>query len=1102
MNTSPSPSNAQVPRKHMAWKAGRKFLRDISDKATRRLSRTSSESTITSKESNTSNSDRNLLSHNVVPISKQNVARFKPFGYHSTYEDDAILASFLEHSNHRLQLENFHLQLYETKEGFGVSTPSERRMAFATPTRGSARSVSTFGQSFRGSSEGNEETFALFHEALLTSKVFSLIETELAQALHKAAVRITVNKNELVYCQGQSGSLLFVVVEGQIQKRARRSLQQYERVIETCGPGSLLCEGAVFGPLVHKHTAVISSEKATLMALHRVEYQLAVLQFAETHAASENDKFDFLNHLYLFQALSREQRTRLFRQIEWHSLTPSHLFLREERAGPGLIIVEQGELIVQIEYRKRDRATLAMMKIREEVRCLRKGELFGEAAVLSESLRSKDLGYRLVAGPNGAKLALISNKVMSTLLTGVAKQCMWPMLRNLHIAHALANHPVFSGLTRMEIMAIAQIATIFRIEADHLVDGHCGLWLVLDGAMTLFRQSEPFVSLTAGDCFGDANLLVGPNTLGQRSFGSHFFPTSPEYIARAGGELICALVTHKVMTQLGITYSQKCLNDTELLEENQLHTLPKNTGIHLETSLNPGELKEIESVPASTHILAMEADSTESHVIISVEQSEDSAFVHNAAGASSQQDSPQIVEAPNKNKGLISARLATLHREDLILLRRIYTAPYSKLYFARHQPTGQVLVIKEIADLSSLNASPDRVSTRASADLSHSALVEIALLLELATTNIVPRVLSMTDEPDRALMIIGMEPMTGGDLGAFIQKRQIEGKGPLEVDSFRFYAANLIHALKILFENDILHRDIKPANIVIDSSGYLRLIDFGISKGRMCGETARTSTLCGTPKYMAPEIARLVLGRGVSYGLAVDWWALGCTLFELACGFNPFEFNSPPSKVTPLANESGESRHVNAPDLHLILHRIIRFADQCADAGCVACHELAPLAEGFQHLRTLGPDYVNASSLILRLLHPSSYLRLGVGPNGPRGAMEHPFFEQFSWRDLANRSLPAPFSPAEPAFYRSTPSGDNTAARRKMLLERCTKKQAAVFDETERVRHSSSPLVPTNTDEGQRVELSIEDRILLKVNGRLSMIYCAPQSMKKDVRLD
>lgn len=92
--------------------------------------------------------------------------------------------------------------------------------------------------------------------------------------------------------------------------------------------------------------------------------------------------------------------------------------------------------------------------------------------------------------------------------------------------------------------------------------------------------------------------------------------------------------------------------------------------------------------------------------------------------------------------------------------------------------------------------------------------------------------------------------------------------------------------MEYLHTNNIVYRDIKPENAMVDSEGFLKLIDMGTAK--ILQKTGqRTFTIIGTPHYMAPEVMR---GKGYSYH--VDLWSIGICLYEFLCGAVPYAENA------------------------------------------------------------------------------------------------------------------------------------------------------------------------------------------------------------------
>lgn len=104
--------------------------------------------------------------------------------------------------------------------------------------------------------------------------------------------------------------------------------------------------------------------------------------------------------------------------------------------------------------------------------------------------------------------------------------------------------------------------------------------------------------------------------------------------------------------------------------------------------------------------------------------------------------------------------------------------------------------------------------------------------------------------------------------------------GLLTKEQTQFYGGSLLLAIEYLHERKFIYRDLKPENVmVLYGNGYIKLIDFGTAKII----TDRTSTIIGTPHYMAPEV---ILGGG--YSFQVDIWSVAICMYEFMCGGVPF----------------------------------------------------------------------------------------------------------------------------------------------------------------------------------------------------------------------
>ena len=132
---------------------------------------------------------------------------------------------------------------------------------------------------------------------------------------------------------------------------------------------------------------------------------------------------------------------------------------------------------------------------------------------------------------------------------------------------------------------------------------------------------------------------------------------------------------------------------------------------------------------------------------------------------------------------------------------------------------------------------------------------------------------------------IVMEYVAGRTLESVLQER-----GRLEVDETLRLLAQVAAALDHAHAAGVVHRDVKPANVMVEPSGHVKVMDFGIAKvdsGTNKNNLTVSGAIMGTPNYMSPEQA-----RGGLVDARSDLFSLGCVLYECLSGERPFQADS------------------------------------------------------------------------------------------------------------------------------------------------------------------------------------------------------------------
>ncbi|XP_041944714.1 serine/threonine-protein kinase Sgk2-like [Alosa alosa] len=199
-----------------------------------------------------------------------------------------------------------------------------------------------------------------------------------------------------------------------------------------------------------------------------------------------------------------------------------------------------------------------------------------------------------------------------------------------------------------------------------------------------------------------------------------------------------------------------------------------------------------------------------------------------------------------------------------------------------------------------------------------------------------------------------LDYVNGGELFYHLQREQSFGE-----PRARFYTAEVASAIGYLHSLNIVYRDLKPENILLDWEGHVVLTDFGLCKEGINPDST-TSTFCGTPEYLAPEVL-----KKHPYDRTVDWWGLGSVLYEMIYGLPPFYS----SDMTEMYNS--------------ILHHPLSLPGGKSPVVC---------------------------NLLQGLLQKEPHRRMGAIADFLE-VKNHAFFSCINWDDLYHRKIKPPYNP-------------------------------------------------------------------------------------------
>jgi len=158
---------------------------------------------------------------------------------------------------------------------------------------------------------------------------------------------------------------------------------------------------------------------------------------------------------------------------------------------------------------------------------------------------------------------------------------------------------------------------------------------------------------------------------------------------------------------------------------------------------------------------------------------------------------------------------------------------------------------------------------------------EFQMLRSLRHRNII-RLYAAYETPRKLYLVT--ELASGGEL----MKRLGSDSSVYSEDEVKKHIKTILEAVQYMHHKNSVHRDLKPENVLLSDmseAAEIKIVDLGLS--RFFEERKLMRTICGTHKYLAPELVQCDRGQLQGYDKAIDMWGIGLLTFIMLFGFNP-----------------------------------------------------------------------------------------------------------------------------------------------------------------------------------------------------------------------
>ena len=690
--------------------------------------------------------------------------------------------------------------------------------------------------------------------------IFQNVSQEILSIIESEMIRLVIPQGKIIYDLNDEGDFFYIISKGKVVVNVQNSMNNILNPWNIFGEISLFTEKK-------REEVIITKEKTELYIIEGESFRDIRKRNNEMILKV---RFNFLNHIFLFECLDKISKYNVAQKMRKKEFLPNTKIITQGEKGDSLYIIQEGIVSCRIGPK--------------EIRRLSNNEYFGQNSMLIDIKRGADIVtlqkticYELTR--QDLKEAL-TNDYIDVILFCFFRNAVDKNnnLKNILIESRL--HSLFNCFTIQQYTKNEHICNPKKKLTSKMKSLNKKLVLVIEGSLfnenSLVADKSKFLG---EELFNDMdntiseNIYANPDAI---TLEADFYNIAKILKMDLEKDRKQSVTILKSINKLKKIYLFRNLSDKTL--ELIAKGMVKQEFQENEYIINEGTVGDL-------FYLILKG-----RVRITVKGK----FIRDLDSGDYMGEYALLTENELRTASAMALEKVTCYvlskKEFQVILKDNTTREYlmkklalqntevnlNSLHYIKFLGKGKFGTVSLVHNKKYFYAikAISRLSVEREKILAKYFVDEKRIMLSLDHPFIVKMVKSMKNQHFCFLLI---EFVNGNNLDQYLSNRQYR-QNKYET---QFYVGSILLMLDYLQKKFIAHRDIKPSNIMIDSNGYLKMIDFGTSK--VLSLTDYTSTVIGTPHYIAPEIL-----HGKGYSLSCDFWSLGICMYEIFYGKYPF----------------------------------------------------------------------------------------------------------------------------------------------------------------------------------------------------------------------